>query len=176
MANTQDRVILPQHSHPLKYEITLAPDLESFTFTGSETIDVEITQPTATLSLNAADIEVQSAAVTPDGGGMKQASGISYNEEAQTVTFDFGDPMPTGRAKLELSFTGELNDRLHGFYRSTYQSASGETRVLAATQFEPTDARRAFPCWGRAQQEGHFRRNAGHSVAPHRRVQYADSR
>ena len=78
---------------------------------------------------------------------MKQASDIRYNEEAQTVTFDFREELPTGRAKLELSFSGELNDRLHGFYRSTYQPANGETRVLAATQFEPTDARRAFPCW-----------------------------
>ena len=105
MANTQDRVILPQHSHPLKYEITLAPDLESFAFTGNETIDVEITQPTATLSLNAADIEVQSASVTPGRRRrMRQASGISYNEEAQTVTFDFGDPMPIGprQARTEL--------------------------------------------------------------------------
>ena len=57
MANTQDRVILPQHSHPLKYEITLSPDLERFTFAGNEAIDVEITEPTATLSLNAADLE-----------------------------------------------------------------------------------------------------------------------
>ena len=156
MANTQDRVILPQHSHPLKYEITLAPDLESFTFAGNETIDVEITEPTTTLSLNAADLEVHSASVTPIGGGMKQASGISYNEEAQTVTFDFGEELPTSRAKLELSFSGELNDRLHGFYRSTYQSASGETRVLAATQFEPTDARRAFPCWDEPNKKATF--------------------
>ena len=156
MANTQDRVILPQHSHPLKYEITLSPDLERFTFAGNEAIDVEITEPTATLSLNAADLEVQSASVTPAGGGMKQASDIRYNEEAQTVTFDFREELPTGRAKLELSFSGELNDRLHGFYRSTYQPANGETRVLAATQFEPTDARRAFPCWDEPNKKATF--------------------
>ncbi|MGH8919551.1 MAG: M1 family metallopeptidase, partial [Actinomycetes bacterium] len=40
-----------------------------------------------------------------------------------------------------------LNDKLHGFYRSTYRDEAGEETVLATTQFEPADARRAFPCW-----------------------------
>jgi puromycin-sensitive aminopeptidase len=40
-----------------------------------------------------------------------------------------------------------LNDKLHGFYRSTYKGADGKDKPLASTQFESTDARRAFPCW-----------------------------
>ncbi len=42
---------------------------------------------------------------------------------------------------------GTLNDKLRGFYRSTYKDQSGTTQTMAATQFEATDARRAFPCW-----------------------------
>ena len=45
------------------------------------------------------------------------------------------------------SFSGILNDKLHGFYRSTYKDANGQEKPLASTQFESTDARRAFPCW-----------------------------
>ena len=52
-----------------------------------------------------------------------------------------------GRWRLKLTFTGVLNDKLRGFYRSKYKNAEGEWRWLAATQFEATDARRAFPCW-----------------------------
>src|SRR5215471_7005039 len=52
-----------------------------------------------------------------------------------------------GEWKLTLRFTGILNDRLHGFYRSTYKDAAGATHTIAATQFEATDARRGFPCW-----------------------------
>ena len=49
--------------------------------------------------------------------------------------------------ELALSWSGELNDRLVGFYRSTYTAMEGgESRVLATTQFEACDARRAFPC------------------------------
>ena len=44
-------------------------------------------------------------------------------------------------------FVGELNDRLRGFYRSQYTDIDGNERYMATTQFESTDARRAFPCW-----------------------------
>src|SRR5262249_15890363 len=49
--------------------------------------------------------------------------------------------------QLRIRFGGTLNDKLRGFYRSTYKDSSDATKVLAATQFEATDARRAFPCW-----------------------------
>src|SRR5207253_7218660 len=45
------------------------------------------------------------------------------------------------------AFRGTLNDKLRGFYRSVYKDPSGVSRTMAATQFEATDARRAFPCW-----------------------------
>ena len=46
-----------------------------------------------------------------------------------------------------MSFTGTLNDQLRGFYRSTFTDDDGDQRVIATTQFESTNARRAFPCW-----------------------------
>ncbi len=52
-----------------------------------------------------------------------------------------------GPARLRISFSGVLNDKLRGFYRSTFTDDEGATRTLAVTQFQPTDARRAFPCW-----------------------------
>src|SRR5436189_137845 len=59
----------------------------------------------------------------------------------------FPSRVAPGAWRLRLTFTGPLNDKLRGFYRSSYKDASGVTRLLAATQFEATDARRAFPCW-----------------------------
>ncbi|KAL0330675.1 UNVERIFIED_CONTAM: Aminopeptidase M1 [Sesamum angustifolium] len=45
-----------------------------------------------------------------------------------------------------MEFEGTLNDRMKGFYRSTYEH-NGQKKTMAVTQFEPADARRCFPCW-----------------------------
>ena len=63
------------------------------------------------------------------------------------VSFDFAESIPVGSAELAIEFTGELNDKLRGFYRSSYTDVDGNQRWMATTQFEATDARRAFPCW-----------------------------
>ena len=75
---------------------------------------------------------------------------------SETVTLDFGRTLAQGPAQLEMRFTGTLNDRLVGFYRSEYQDSEGRTRHLATTQFEPTDARRAFPCWDEPAKKAVF--------------------
>src|SRR5216684_4451079 len=66
---------------------------------------------------------------------------------AERARFLFPTSIEPGEYRLRLSFTGVLNDRLHGFYRSTYKDAGGVSHTIAATQFESTDARRGFPCW-----------------------------
>ena len=56
-------------------------------------------------------------------------------------------PRRRARPPLDPAFRGMLNDKLRGFYRSTFTDDDGDERVIATTQFEATDARRAFPCW-----------------------------
>ena len=75
---------------------------------------------------------------------------IAYDADAETATISIpGTPAAglVGNQRLRMSFTGELNDKLRGFYRSQYVNPEGETAYLATTQFEATDARRALPCW-----------------------------
>lgn len=55
-----------------------------------------------------------------------------------------------------MKFTGQLNDKMAGFYRSTYKNADGSEGVLATTQMEPTDARRAFPCFDEPALKAEF--------------------
>jgi puromycin-sensitive aminopeptidase len=81
---------------------------------------------------------------------------ISFNEKAETVTLEFGEVISAGPARLEIDFTGVLNDKLRGFYRSEYPGPGGESRYLATTQFEATDARRAFPCWDEPAHKATF--------------------
>ena len=142
-----EAVMLPANVKPTRYVLALKPDLGEFTFRGEETVEIEVLEPTSTITLNAAELQVQSGRLTPADGPAMSASDIALDEEAGTATLTFDAEVPAGPAKLELGFTGEINDRLRGFYRSRYVGADGQERHLATTQFEATEARRAFPCW-----------------------------
>lgn len=73
---------------------------------------------------------------------------IAYDEKTQVSKFSFADAIPKGsKAQLEIKFTGQLNDKMAGFYRSTYKKPDGSQGILATSQMEPTDARRSFPCF-----------------------------
>jgi puromycin-sensitive aminopeptidase len=148
-------VTLPTSVVPRKYQLKLQPDFGKFTFQGEETIDIEAAQTTSEIVLNSAEIEVQSAILLRDGSE-SPATSISYDKERESVTLTFSQPVTVGAAQLKLLFTGELNDKLRGFYRSQYTDANGDTRYLATTQFEATDARRAFPCWDEPERKASF--------------------
>ncbi len=129
---------LPTNVVPQRYTLKLTPDLQSATFTGVETIGVTLKQPTNAITLNSAQIAFQSVAVT--AAGKQQKATVSFDKPKQQATFTFADPLPAGKATLDIRYSGILNNQLRGFYLS---KARGQR--FAVTQFEPTDARRAFP-------------------------------
>ena len=141
-----DAVVLPENVRPVHYQITLQPDMNNFTFDGLEVIDIDVKESTSSIVLNAADLKVPAAMLIKDGRWIR-ADSITLDEESQTATLSFPETIEAGPAQLDLRFVGELNDKLHGFYRSQYVNPEGEVSYLATTQFEATDARRAFPCW-----------------------------
>ena len=144
---TSNAVLLPTNVKPSKYEIALEPDFSTFTFTGSETIKVEILSPTTSITLNSIEIAIQTCTIELSDGEKLAARSTLLNEEDETAKFQFGTQLPAGEATLSIEFTGELNDKLRGFYRSSYIDIDGNERHMATTQLEATDARRAFPCW-----------------------------
>ena len=149
--------MLPQNVKPELYDITLVPDLDNFVFSGEEIIDINISKPTTDLTLNSTDISVQECMVATFDGRAFAPQNTTFDENAETVTFTFSSELPAGRSRLHITFTGELNDKLHGFYRSRYEDTDGQERYLATTQFEATDARRAFPCWDEPAIKARFR-------------------
>ena len=148
-----EAVVLPDNVRPVHYDLTLTPNFEDFTFAGEVDIAVHMASGATEIMLNCSEIDIHSAALSwTDGAGehTQEAAGISYNADAETATITIGTT-PTdglvGDHHLRMNFTGELNDKLRGFYRSQYTNPEGETAYLATTQFEATDARRALPCW-----------------------------
>ena len=141
---------LPTNVIPSAYDLTLEPDLEAATFTGEVTIQVEVIEPTAEVVLNAIDLQIDSAEV---GGHDAEVTLDAAHERATLRLAMILDPGPT---VVRLRFRGVLNDKLHGFYRSTFKDSSGTERTIATTQFESTDARRAFPCWDEPELKATF--------------------
>ena len=144
--STPEAFVLPGAVRPARYAIKLEPDLRQFTFKGEENIAIEVVEATSEIVLNAIEIQVESATLSKDGTVVSTKE-IRLDSSKETVTLDFGQTIPLGKGDLALTFTGLLNDKLHGFYRSQYVGPEGDQKYLAATQFEATDARRAFPCW-----------------------------
>ncbi len=145
MSLKKQSVLLPSHIVPSHYDIFLQPDLDNFVFEGEETIEVRIDSEDKKITLHSAEIEIFSASVT-FGKKTIDAKKISYNKKAETVTLSFGNNIPKGKAKINIKFAGILNDKMRGFYRSRYEH-NGKTYHMGVTQFESTDARRAFPCF-----------------------------
>ncbi|MGH9302242.1 MAG: M1 family metallopeptidase, partial [Acidimicrobiales bacterium] len=81
---------------------------------------------------------------------------LSYDQDEERAILDLDGPARAGMWNLDLEFSGTLNDKLRGFYRSTFTDDAGNQRVIATTQFEPTDARRAFPCWDEPDRKAVF--------------------
>ena len=123
---------------PVRYTLALTPDLKTATFTGVESIAVSLAAPASTITLNSADIAFQS--VTVSAAGKSQTATVSLDKQKQQATFTFPSQIPAGKATLHIHYTGILNSGLRGFYLS-----KTSRRNYAITQFEPTDARRAFP-------------------------------
>jgi aminopeptidase N len=134
---------LPKEVVPAAYRIQLIPDLARLSFTGVEEVDVRVTRPTATVTLNAAELAISRAAVAGAGAALAE---VSYDNKKNTATLHFATPLPVGPHTLVLNFSGRIPETPAGIYYDDYTTSAGTQRMLV-TQFEAIDARRMFPCW-----------------------------
>ncbi|KAI9290700.1 hypothetical protein K502DRAFT_326607 [Neoconidiobolus thromboides FSU 785] len=146
-----EREVLPTNVRPSHYVLTLTPDLNNFTFQGHAQIKIKVNEATSKIVLNSNEIEIQKAQIKNLQGKTEQSfdsESISYDEKTTTATISFAQELEAEtETELHLEFTGILNDKMNGFYRSSYDDENGNKRYMATTQFEPADARKAFPCW-----------------------------
>ncbi len=148
------RVLLPDGVRPEKYRVTLAPDLSHCSFEGCTEIEIQIEKATSLIVLHAAELEFESVELRQKGES-HTPKGIQLDEKEETASFEFDRPLDTGPATLKVFSKGTLNDQMRGFYRSEYL-VGGDKRNMAVTQFEATDARRAFPCWDEPARKATF--------------------
>ncbi len=132
---------LPQVAVPENYQLAFTPDLAKASFGGDETIQIRVFQPTSQITLNSAEIEFHLVQIT--AAGSTQTAKVSLDKEKEQATLSVERPLAAGPATVHIVYSGNLNNELRGFYLGK----DSDGRKYAATQFEATDARRAFPCF-----------------------------
>ncbi|HEY4002533.1 MAG TPA: M1 family metallopeptidase [Candidatus Xenobia bacterium] len=130
---------LPDTAVPDAYRIAMHPDLSHNRFSGEETVSLTVRQATRDIVLNALDLHVPTARI--DGPAHAVGHPV-IDARRQTLTVRFDQPLPPGHYALALTFNGVLRSVRQGFYVNRYPGGT-----MLATEMEPADARRAFPCW-----------------------------
>jgi aminopeptidase N len=134
---------LPKEVVPHHYALRLEPDLDHFTTHGTMTVDLEVRQPVSEIVLNALDIEITNASLK---GIIETPLKIVPNPEQQTISLKLPTTIQPGNYQISLEYNGILTEHAQGLFYVRYAAPSGK-KIMLATQMEPTDARRMFPCW-----------------------------
>nr|XP_027211530.1 glutamyl aminopeptidase-like [Penaeus vannamei] len=145
---------LPQSLRPIHYLIQLQPFVNgNFRILGYMKVEVEVLDTTSNIILHMLDIIAKNdtVKVLTSGSVEQRQVGIrsqQYDPVRQFYVVQMEEELMKGQTyTLQMEFLGYLNDQLRGFYSSSYKGINGEIKYLAVTKFQPTDARRAFPCF-----------------------------
>jgi len=147
LANAQR---LPETARPENYKLTFTPDLDNAKFEGDETIALRVLKPTTEITLNAVDIDFHDVTIT--SGGATQKVKVSPEKDKEMVVLSVDKQLAAGPATVHITYTGILNDEMRGLYLGK----DDQGRKYASTQFEATDARRAFPSFDEPDYKATF--------------------
>jgi aminopeptidase N len=140
---------LPTTVHPTHYDLTFSVDIPRARFDGTTIIRADVAEPTTRIVLNAAELTFHDVSI--GSGQQAQHATVTLDEEKQQATLTVPRRLERGATEITIRYTGALNDQLRGFYLSR-----GKGRNYAVTQFESTDARRAFPCFDEPEYKATF--------------------
>jgi len=141
---------LPEVATPENYKLTFTPDVEKATFEGDETISLRVLKPTSEITLNAVDIDFHDVTIT--SGGISQKAKANPDKDKEMVVLTVEKPLAAGPATVHISYSGILNSEMRGLYLGK----DDQGRKYAASQFEATDARRAFPSFDEPNYKATF--------------------
>ena len=137
---------LPRNVRPSHYDLAFTPDTDKMVFTARVKIAIEVVEPTATVTLQAADLTFSKAEIARQNGEKVGAASIKVDGEAQTAAFTFGKVLPKGKYVLSIDYAGKIYKQAAGLFALDYETEAGKKRAIY-TQFENSDARRFIPSW-----------------------------
>ncbi|XP_044260023.1 aminopeptidase N [Tribolium madens] len=151
-------VRLPKSIKPHSYTIRLIPFIfeGNFTFHGEVTILINVTVTSLNITLHADDLDIDHVNVYDLNNKLLSIRQVSNETRRQFLIIHLNEPVKSGHQYyVSIKFRGVLNDLLQGFYRSSYK-VNNEIRWIATTQFQATDARKAFPCFDEPALKARF--------------------
>ncbi|XP_030835801.1 glutamyl aminopeptidase isoform X1 [Strongylocentrotus purpuratus] len=140
---------LPTTVKPTHYHLLLHPNLTTNYFTGEVQIEITVTAAVMypRLHIKAMDIMDGSVSITDMDNNDQQIKDIFQYVPNEFLVMEMVNGLQPGDYMLNIGFGGWLNETIVGFYKSVYQDANGNDKAIATSKFQPTDARRAFPCF-----------------------------
>lgn len=147
---------LPRVAAPTHYRISVVPDAANLRFSGKVAIDVRVEQPTASLTLNAADLTFGAVTIAPEGKAKGMAGKVAVDAAAQTVTLTFPKLLKPGKYALNIDYAGVINQQANGLFALDYTDSAGADKRALFTQFEAPDARRFVPSWDEPSYKATF--------------------
>uniref|UniRef100_A0A4W3JEW8 Aminopeptidase n=1 Tax=Callorhinchus milii TaxID=7868 RepID=A0A4W3JEW8_CALMI len=155
-----NKMRLPNRIIPLHYDLLIHPNLTTLSFTGVAKIEVSVKQDTNSIVLHSKYLEITSAtiALTQDGIAQhEKAMNVLEFPPYEQIALQSIEPLGAGEKYIiNINYAANLSDGFYGFYKSSYKTQDGKTRLLASTHFEPTSARMAFPCFDEPSFKANF--------------------
>jgi len=149
---------LPKQVVPLEYSIRTVPDLNKLTFSGSESVKLKASAPVHELVLNSLELNITKASID---GTQLSPDAIKLDPNNELLMIALPNELAIGEHSLALEFSGTITQKGRGFYYMPYQEqGTGAKKIALGTQFEPSDARRFFPCWDEPSFRARFQLTA----------------
>jgi aminopeptidase N len=141
-----------QETTPLNYKIRLQPDLENFTFAACAEILLDTPNSVKEIPFNILEIAVWSCNVLEKNKRVECPFLVNTRKEELRILLP---EAMTGNITVRIDYQGHINDKMAGFYRSGYMRRKKQ-KYIAVTQFQESDARRAFPCMDHPAKKATF--------------------
>ncbi|KAG8514206.1 Thyrotropin-releasing hormone-degrading ectoenzyme, partial [Galemys pyrenaicus] len=156
---------LSGHLKPLHYNLMLTAFMENFTFSGEVNVEIACQNATRYVVLHASRVAVEKVQVAEDRvAGAVPVAGFFLYPQTQVLVVVLNRTLDAQRNyNLKIIYNALIENELLGFFRSSYV-LHGERRFLGITQFSPTHARKAFPCFDEPIYKATFKISIKHQA------------